>query len=424
MRVVFLNPSGALGGAERCLLDLIASLRETAPGIDLRLVASADGPLVADAASLGVGVSVLSMPDALSEVGDSGMSDGGRLAALGALARTAPKKALALKRYITRLDDELAALQPTVVHSNGIKFHILTGLLGRARWPLVWHIRDMLGARPLVAKALRAVSGRASAAIAVSDLVARDARMVLASTPIHVVYDAIDTDAFSPAEGDGAWLDALAGMPAAPAGTCRVGLVAAFGRWKGQDLFLDAISRLAAEGRAESARFYVVGGPIYQTHGSQFTKEELRATAARLGIAERVAFVDFQDDVVRIFQALDVVVHASTRPEPFGRTIAEAMACSKALVLSRSSGAAELLGEEKAAVDFATGDPAALAAAIGGLIEDQTLRRRFADGARRIAVERFSRDRLGPDVLDVYARVTGERPPVTDARTAGDRALP
>jgi glycosyltransferase involved in cell wall biosynthesis len=44
-----------------------------------------------------------------------------------------------------------------------------------------------------------------------------------------------------------------------------------------------------------------------------------------------------------VYRSLDIVVHASTKPEPFGRTIAEAMACGRAVLLSRESGVAELV---------------------------------------------------------------------------------
>ena len=47
MRIVFLNPSGELGGAETALLDMLAALTEARPTWDLELIASADGPLLA-----------------------------------------------------------------------------------------------------------------------------------------------------------------------------------------------------------------------------------------------------------------------------------------------------------------------------------------------------------------------------------------
>src|SRR5262249_14978265 len=52
--------------------------------------------------------------------------------------------------------------------------------------------------------------------------------------------------------------------------------------------------------------------------------------------------VPFQEDTAAVYRALDVVVHASTQPEPFGLTIAEAMSCSRPVVVARAGGAAGL----------------------------------------------------------------------------------
>src|SRR5581483_2600448 len=131
----------------------------------------------------------------------------------------------------------------------------------------------------------------------------------------EVIHNAIDTTRFAPGPGDPGLLDALARLPRPRAGVLRVGLVATFGIWKGHEVFLRAAARLAAR----EMRFYVVGGPIYAT-GAQVREADLRRLAAELDIEQRVGFVGFQEDTAAIYRALDIVVHASDRPEPFGRT--------------------------------------------------------------------------------------------------------
>jgi hypothetical protein len=74
--------------------------------------------------------------------------------------------------------------------------------------------------------------------------VAADAGRVIGPGPaVHAVWNAVDLSRFSP-RGPAADLDALAGLPPAPAGVVRVGLVATFARWKGHATFLDALARL------------------------------------------------------------------------------------------------------------------------------------------------------------------------------------
>ena len=121
----------------------------------------------------------------------------------------------------------------------------------------------------------------------------------------------------------------MAGLPAAAPGTLRVGLVATFARWKGQDLFLKAAAQMVQNRPGQPLRFYLIGGPIYRTRGSQFSEHELRLLALGLDIAPLVGFIGFQQHTADLYRALDIVVHASTEPEPFGLTIIEAMACSK-----------------------------------------------------------------------------------------------
>ena len=107
----------------------------------------------------------------------------------------------------------------------------------------------------------------------------------------------------------------------------RIGLVATFARWKGHARFSTRSRRLP---ESLPVRGYVIGGPVYETAGSQVSLDELRAAVAALGLEGRVGFTGFVEDAAQAMRALDVVVHASTEPEPFGLVIAEAMACARA----------------------------------------------------------------------------------------------
>ena len=163
-------------------------------------------------------------------------------------------------------------------------------------------------------------------------------------------------------------------------GTVRVGLLATFARWKGHDVFLRA---LAAIPREMPVRGYVIGSAVYDTAGSQHTVEELQTLADRLGLGDRVGFTGFLP-AAPAMRALDVVVHASTRPEPFGLVIAEAMACGRAVITSGSGGARELVEAGQDALVHTPGDAAGLSRDIiqlvaGRRIEATAWRRRPRD---------------------------------------------
>ena len=109
-----------------------------------------------------------------------------------------------------------------------------------------------------------------------SGSVADDVRSVLGEArSLRRVHNAVDTSVFRP---DGPALDLAAASGLAPdRGLVRIGLVATFARWKGHEVFLDAIARVA---RQHPVRGYIIGGPVYQTVGSQCSLEELKAYAA------------------------------------------------------------------------------------------------------------------------------------------------
>jgi glycosyltransferase involved in cell wall biosynthesis len=249
----------------------------------------------------------------------------------------------------------------------------------------------------------RARSDKSLTGIVISRAVELDVRKILGPLPVEMIYNAVDTQLFSPGPGNGRKLDELSGLPLGEPGTVRVGLVATFARWKGHDLFLQAVSQL---GRFPDSkvRFYIIGGPIYSTRGSQYSELELRTMASELGIADRIGLVGFQENPADIYRSLDIVVHASTQPEPFGRTIVEAMACGKPVIVSEGGGARELFTPDQDAVGYPLGDATALSRRIGELIDAPSFRTYLSANARRTAVARFDRTRFGPQILAAYRR--------------------
>jgi glycosyltransferase involved in cell wall biosynthesis len=380
----------------------MVSLQSALPaGSSIRLICLADGPLVNEARSLGIAADALPMPARLTNLGESGLQ-GGKLSKAVRLGTKLTAASPAAVQYVRQFRRTVLAAKADIIHSNGVKSHLLTRLLPRKAGRVVWHIHDLLGGRALLSNALKHAAGHVSGAIAISQAVADDLKRVLPDTPVFTVLNAINTDHFAPAAGDGELLDQLAGLTPAKPETVRVGLVATYARWKGQDIFLDAIATLTPK---PPALFYIIGGSIYHTPGSQFSRDELQARAASLGISELVGFIGFQSDPLAIYRSLDVMVHASSKPEPFGRTIVEAMACGLPVIVSNSGGAAELFTENVDGVGVRPGNADDLAIAMAGLIGDASRRQTLGAAARDTAVRRFNRPRLGAEFLAIYQQL-------------------
>ena len=396
MRIVFMSGSAELGGAERSLLDMLASLRAARPDWHLELITPADGPLLADAMRLGVSASVVPYGRSLARMGEPRVPrSASPLSRLCDLALAVPS----LADYSRRLSAALRAA-PEVVHTHGMKAHLLAAWVVPRTTRVIWHLHDYVGRRSRSAPALRRSLGRCATVITNSVSVADDARSALGDgVPIVPVLNAVDLARFQP-EGSSRDLPTDGASSSRP--ILRVGLVGTFGRWKGHPTFIDALARLSPTLPVHGV---IVGGPVYRTDGSQFSLDELQDYARRRGVADRLTFTGFLSDVETVLRSLDIVVHASTEPEPFGLVIAEAMACGRPVVVADAGGARELVTPGLDAVLHRPGDAASLASCIEALAADPDLRRRLGAEARRTAARRFDRARLATELAPVYERV-------------------
>jgi len=404
VRIAFLSVSAAFGGSESVLWQLVRGMRRLARAPDCTAIVPREGVLAQRLREIGAAVRVLPMPAGLASFGEwslRGASAAKKGAAmLSAAAWTGP--------YQRALQSLLTEIDPDVIHTNGFKLHVLGSRAAPRGSAVVWHLHDYLSNRPLSRRLLRHHVSRTAAVVANSRSVAEDAQSVLGGAAhVTAVYNAVDLVEFS-SSGPAADLDALSGLTPAAAGAVRVGLVATFARWKGHETFLRALALV----RTTPIRAYIVGGAVYDTAASQYTIDELRAMAQSLGVAGRVGFTGFVDRPAEAMRALDIVVHASTDPEPFGLVVAEGLAAGRAVIVSAAGGAAELVQPDVDALTCTPGDVPALARSIDRLAGDAPLRARLGTAARATAERRFDADLFTHAFLDVYERVAPRSGPV------------
>ncbi len=434
-KLLFVSPVGFIGGAERILLECVRQVRILRPDWSVTVLMFAEGPLRDAVMRLGASVEVVALPSELAAAGDS------RFVTVDS-QRELPKKSslpepltrnsgeressnksqflhddktvddkkrtmwhrrffatkLSAVGFFWKLRQTIHRIQPDLIHSNALKSHLcLTAILLRG-CPVLWHIHDFYSHRPKIQRLVRLASRRATGCLAISPAIASDIHSVAPKLVVHLLENGVDTEHFQPGDGDVIALDREAGF-SEPTSAIRVGLVATYANWKGHDVFLQAIARVP------NVRAYIIGGPIYTTSGSQWSEDELREMARKFGVADRVGFIPFQSDPLWIYRSLDVVVHASTRAEPFGLTIAEAMACGRPVVVSASGGANDLFTDQWDAIGHESGNVESLARAIELLAADAELRQSIGQRARQTAIERFSTSRFGRTLVDIYQSV-------------------
>src|SRR5207245_10323461 len=139
VKIVYLNPTGQLGGAERVLLDLLASLRAAKPDWSTKLIVASEGPLAERAFALGVPTTVLPFPPSIARIGDS-EAEGARASRVR--LTLLPRLGLAIgaaTSYVREVHKILVKMEADVIHTNGFKMHVLGVRVRPSLLPVVLH---------------------------------------------------------------------------------------------------------------------------------------------------------------------------------------------------------------------------------------------------------------------------------------------
>ncbi|MBN1770173.1 MAG: glycosyltransferase [Deltaproteobacteria bacterium] len=192
---------------------------------------------------------------------------------------------------------------------------------------------------------------------------------------------------------------ALRGRYGIPADTPLVGIAGRFYDVKGMDVFVRAAARIAA--REPAARFFMLG----DDRGAY--GDSIHALVRELGLADRVVFTGFVDDMHAALAELDVVVVPSRR-ECAPLVIFESMALGKPVVASDVHGIPELVDRGRTGLLVPVDDDAAVAAAVLELLADPARRRRMGEAARERVRERFDARRGARRVQEVIVEAASE----------------
>jgi glycosyltransferase involved in cell wall biosynthesis len=401
LRVLFLEPSALVTGGAIALLRLIGGL-DTEKFKPL-VVLGSDGPLVDDFRRIpGCRVLRRPFPPSLSRVSRFSVITGG-------LAN--PASAIAYGLWLRRVADRWGA---DIIHSNGLKMHLLSTLAMRpGRRVLIWHIRDFISAPYMprrTASLLRclvrlvpnviicnSVSTLASLenpprAVVVEGGVLSDFGL----TRYHTVPDGVVLGLRATSDRDD---DETRSKK-------RVLMLGRIAEWKGQHVFVRAARRLCESDR--STEFIIAGGAT--TEADAEYERQLRASVEALGLSGRILFAGVVQDVPALLSTADVVVHCSTSPEPFGQVVIEAMAASIAVVASNLGGPTEIIRDGVNGRLFPPSDDVALAGTLRELLDNASLRRQLAIAGHQTAEDRFGIDRTAARICQLYREyaVSGE----------------
>jgi glycosyltransferase involved in cell wall biosynthesis len=368
-KIVFINHSGAIGGAERSLVDLVRMFQARS-----RACLFEDGPLSTLLEETGVAVEVLPVGERLMRLRRQGA--GGGISAVFALIRAV----LALGRSVS--EDE-------VLYANTQKAFMVAAVLSAVtRNRVVLHLNDLIipehfgwiQRRTTILLANLFASGVVANSRACADAFEAEGGRRDIVRIAYYPFRAADWPVQS-------------GTPLNEGPT--VGSFSRIAEWKGQHVIIEAMKWLPR------AHLMIVGAALFADDTDY--ERRIREMASMSPAANRIHFVGFLDDIRSTMARCDVVVHSSTDPEPFGRVIAEALLLEVPVVATRAGGVEDIVREDTGYL-VTPGDPEELAAVLREILENRSRSRKMAQHGRQVILSKFGEEQMRLAVESVCSR--------------------
>ena len=327
-RVLFIDHvDRVLGGAEINLLELLAEARRHTDW-EIACACREQGPLGQRVRELGI------------RTFEHGFGDG--LNTLRFAGRAFPWSGIfrgwsALRKSSAGLAKTFGRFSPDFAISCTIKDHLAVARATRTRFvPSVWWVNDLLTADFFSNAARAAVRMGASSPqqiIAVSECVAEPFRQWHFETKTTVIHNGIPLERYRRLPR-GFLRKQLNLADDAP----LFGIVGRFTPWKGQLLFLQIADAWVQSGRP--GNFVLIGEAFNEDKPYE---NDLRHYIAESSLQGRAHFIPFQQNISAALSDLDVLLHTSTKPEPFGRVLIEAMAIGTPVIAANAGGPREII---------------------------------------------------------------------------------
>lgn len=287
---------------------------------------------------------------------------------------------------------------PDVVHANSIRAGLIAAVAVRGTGArLVWHVRDALSDNVVGRMIRKVAASRADHVIAISKAIQNQ----FSTSPVlqrktSVVYNAVDVVAEAHAS-----VRAELGVPEARFVVAVVGQITP---WKRHHDAIAAFSRHIRDN--PDSELWIVGEPKFRQENLAYDAH-LRRQVATLGLADRVRFLGFREDVTRVMADIDVLLVPSEN-EPFGRVIIEAMSVGKPVIGTRGGGIPEIIIEAETGCLVEIGDVQRMAELLTSMQMNRALRHRLGLCGKRRVTEHFSLRRQIEQVSGIYEALTSQ----------------
>lgn len=272
--------------------------------------------------------------------------------------------------------------------------------------PFVTTFHGVYGLGPLgLKKIYNRVMLRGRPVIAISQFIAEHIVKEYRVDPEDVVkiYRGVDLNHFDPASVTPARIVKLAKEWRLPDDGKIVMLPARLSRWKGHELLIDALAETAKRSSLPSNFRCLMVAPA---EGTDSYRGSLEWRIQDSGLESHVQIIGNCKDIVAAYMVSDVIVSASSRPEAFGRVVAEAQAMGRPVIAPAHGAAPELLLPAVTGWLYTPGDAQSLSQALQRALElTPDERDILSQTAREHVTDHFSATQMKEQTLALYQSV-------------------
>ncbi|MDB5347143.1 MAG: glycosyltransferase family 1 protein [Schlesneria sp.] len=307
-----------------------------------------------------------------------------------------PTSRLTREQLQSHLLELVRRASPNLLHANSLAMGRLTGSVAdRLAIPMSSHLRDIIH----VSATAMADLNHNRRLIAVSQAT-RDAHVARGMEPdrVVVVRNGIDLEQFKLRSRQG-WLRHELALPDSAVLLATIGQI---GLRKGQDILAEAAPAIVRA--VPDVHFLILGSRSSTKAESIEFEQAIHRRFAEHGLTSHLHCIGYRDDVATLLTELDLVVHPANQ-EPYGRVLLEAAASGVPVVATDVGGTAEIV------IDGMTGrlvpprDPARLATAVIGLLQDRGLMQSMSIAGRERAISEFEISRSSRRLAEEWKNV-------------------
>jgi glycosyltransferase involved in cell wall biosynthesis len=177
-------------------------------------------------------------------------------------------------------------------------------------------------------------------------------------------------------------------------------------KWKGQEMFLEALKLLKTKYYKTNFKAVILGSH----QGRKVFFKKLISMVDQYQLKDNVVFLSLCEEMPVAYKSSDVIVSSSIEPEAFGRVAVEAQAMEKPILASDLGGSKETIINGKSGFLFKNGDPNSLAQNLNYIIEmDKDKLQSIGNEGRKNILIKFDVEKMCQSTFAEYKKLLKQK---------------